>query len=89
MTGQTSISGHWASGNVYGIILDALARASKPLDALTLDDLSPIDHFHARGFPATQSLGDRLPVQPGHALLDIGCGLGGPARYFADRRRRS
>jgi SAM-dependent methyltransferase len=38
-----------------------------------------------RQFPATVELGDRLPVEPGDHILDIGCGLGGPARYFAQR----
>jgi SAM-dependent methyltransferase len=52
---------------------------------LTVQDLAPVDHFHARGFPATVELGDRLPIQAHHHILDIGCGLGGPARYFAQR----
>ncbi len=50
-----------------------------------MEDLAPVDHFHARGFPATVELGDRLPVTSESHLLDIGCGLGGPARYFAKR----
>jgi SAM-dependent methyltransferase len=78
---------HWAKGNVYALIVSALERASKPLATLTIEELAPIDHFHARGFPATVELADRLPVQAGHHLLDIGCGLGGPARYFAQRFR--
>jgi SAM-dependent methyltransferase len=50
-----------------------------------VQDLAPVDHFHARGFPATVELGDRLPIQAHHHILDIGCGLGGPARYLAQR----
>ncbi|HET8758195.1 MAG TPA: class I SAM-dependent methyltransferase [Solirubrobacteraceae bacterium] len=65
--------------------MSALERASKPLDSLTAEDLAPVDHFHARGLPATVELADRLPVEPADDLLDIGCGLGGPARYFAQR----
>jgi cyclopropane fatty-acyl-phospholipid synthase-like methyltransferase len=38
-----------------------------------------------RGFPATADLADRLPVGPEDHLLDIGCGVGGPARYFVQR----
>jgi ubiquinone/menaquinone biosynthesis C-methylase UbiE len=52
---------------------------------LSIQDLAPVDHFHARGFPATVDLADRLPVKPDHHILDIGCGLGGLARYFAAR----
>jgi SAM-dependent methyltransferase len=82
---SASIADHWADGDVYGRIVAALERAGKPLDSLTVEDLAPVDHLHARGFPATVDLADRLPVEPGHHLLDIGCGVGGPARYFAHR----
>lgn len=58
---------------------------SRPVDGLTLEDLAPVDHFHARGFPATVELADRLPIEAGQRILDIGCGLGGPARYIAKR----
>jgi SAM-dependent methyltransferase len=85
MTPQRSIADHWARGDVYAIIAGALERMGKPLDGLTVEDLAPVDHFHARGLPATVDLADRLPVQPGHHLVDIGCGLGGPARYMATR----
>jgi SAM-dependent methyltransferase len=47
--------------------------------------LAPVDHFHARGFPATVELADRLPIKSDQHILDIGCGLGGPARYIAKR----
>jgi SAM-dependent methyltransferase len=80
-----SVADHWADRDVYGRIVSALERASKSLDALTVEDLAPVDHFHARGFPATVDLANRLPVERGDHLLDIGCGVGGPARYFAQR----
>jgi SAM-dependent methyltransferase len=85
VSGAASIADHWADRDVYGLIVSALERASKPLDSLTVEDLAPVDHFHARGFPATVELADRLPVEPGYHLLDIGCGVGGPARYLAQR----
>ena len=82
---ETSIADHWADRDVYGLIVAALERASKPLGSMAVEDLAPVDHFHARGFPATVDLADRLPVESGDHLLDIGCGVGGPARYFAQR----
>lgn len=85
MSNEKAIADHWATGDVYARIVAALAQLSKPLDALTVQDLAPVDHFHARGFPATAELGDLLPIQANHHILDIGCGLGGPARYFAHR----
>lgn len=85
MPRASSIADHWADRDIYGLIVAALEQASKSLDALTVEDLAPLDHFHARGFPATVELADRLPVEHGFHLLDIGCGIGGPARYFAQR----
>ena len=85
MTDTNAVAEHWASGDVYPVIEAALRRMGKPLDTLTVEDLAPVDHFHARGFPATVKLADRLPVMAGQHLVDIGCGLGGPARYMAKR----
>ena len=85
MQDAKSIADHWGKGDVYGPIEAALRQMGKPLDALTVEDLGPVDHFHARGFPATVELADRLPIRPGQHLVDIGCGLGGPARYLAKR----
>jgi SAM-dependent methyltransferase len=85
VTNEQAISDHWARGDVYALIVAALERSSKSLATLTIDDLAPIDHLHARGLAATVELADRLPVKAGHQILDVGCGLGGPARYFAQR----
>jgi hypothetical protein len=83
MDEQAIIADHWAKGDVYALIVSALERASKPLGTLTIEDLAPIDHFHARGFPATVELADRLPVQAGHhlALTEHGLGRGGKPHY--------
>jgi SAM-dependent methyltransferase len=86
MTDTKALADHWAKkGDVYALIISALEKMSKPLEGLTIEDLAPVDHFHARGFPATVELADQLPLRAGHHVLDIGCGLGGPARYVAKR----
>lgn len=81
----SAIADHWGKSDVYSLIVSALNKMSKPLYGLTLEDLAPVDHFHARGLPATVELADRLPIKAGQHILDIGCGLGGPARYMANR----
>jgi SAM-dependent methyltransferase len=85
MANAKTIADHWGRGDIYGLIVSALNGMSKPLDGLTVEDLAPVDHFHARGFPATVELADRLPMKAGQHIVDIGCGLGGPARYMAKR----
>jgi SAM-dependent methyltransferase len=85
MTDAQAIADHWGRGDIYGLIISALHKTSKPLESLTVEDLAPVDHFHARGLPATVELADRLPIKAGQDIVDIGCGLGGPARYMAKR----
>jgi SAM-dependent methyltransferase len=85
MPDAKAIADHWATDDVYASIVAALGKIGKPLDALTVEDLAPVDHFHARGFSGTVELADRLPIQSAQHLVDIGCGLGGPARYLARR----
>lgn len=85
MRDASEIADHWGRDNIYGLITSALKKMSKPLGELTIEDLAPVDHFHARGFLATVELADRLPIRAGQHVLDIGCGLGGPARYIANR----
>ena len=82
---MNEIADHWATGDVFGRIVDALRQAGKSTAGLTVDDLSPIDHYHARGRAATVELADMLDIRPEHRILDIGCGVGGPARYVAAR----
>lgn len=85
MANEKSIADHWGSGDIYALIVSALKEMSKSIDALTMEDLAPVDHYHARGLPATIELADRLPFKAGQHIVDIGCGLGGPARYIAKR----
>jgi ubiquinone/menaquinone biosynthesis C-methylase UbiE len=57
----------------------------KTPDTVTIDDLAPVDEFHIGGRTATEKLVEQLGVTPGDHVLDVGCGLGGPARFVAQR----
>ena len=82
---MSEIADYWAKDDVYERIVSALMQAGKSIDTLTIDDLSPVDHYHARGRAATIELADLLDIRPEHRILDIGCGIGGPTRYIAAR----
>ena len=43
----------------------------------------PVDEFHIGGRPATLHFAEMLGFQAGGRLLDLGCGLGGAARFIA------
>src|SRR5262249_10260398 len=58
-------------------------EAGKDVDRLTIDDLGLVDEFHSRRRRATEELARMLaPTAPDH-VIDVGSGLGGPARYLA------
>jgi ubiquinone/menaquinone biosynthesis C-methylase UbiE len=84
MSPPPSAAQHYArEGELTGRILSALTAAGKDLDGLTADDLSPYDQFHSRGHQATAELAQLLNLQSGQTVLDLGCGIGGPARWLA------
>lgn len=80
---QAAVSAHYTSGDLGEKLLTALRAAGKNPDALTLDDLTPVDQFHLGGKPATLQLISRAGFQAGMHVLDVGGGLGGPARTLA------
>src|SRR3546814_16418845 len=90
MSPSPSAAQHYArEGALTGRILSALTAAGKDLDRLTAEDLSPYDQFHSRGSQATAELAQLLDPQLGQRLLDLGCGIGGPARWLARERGRA
>jgi sarcosine/dimethylglycine N-methyltransferase len=74
---------YWGRDGLERRILDALAATGKNVDALTIDDLAPADQFHGGGKGATERLARLAALKPGTRLLDVGGGLGGPARTLA------
>jgi sarcosine/dimethylglycine N-methyltransferase len=76
-------TGHHATGGIADRILAALREVTGPDAPVTPETLAPIDHFHGRGVLATGELVALLKPLPGERLLDIGSGVGGPARWIA------
>lgn len=83
MTVERIVTEHYRHGALEEALLKGLAAAGKDLDKLTPDDLAPGDEFHIGGRQATVDLAAEFKPTAGSHLLDIGSGLGGPARYFA------
>jgi len=77
------IERHYGRGGLQDRVLAALREAGKDLDNLSIDDLAPIDELHSRRRQATKHLAAMLAPRPEEHVLDIGSGLGGPARYLA------
>ncbi len=78
------VAAHYGGGGrLADAIADSLRRAGKDLDKLTTADLATLDEFHIRGRKATLELAERMRLDAGARVLDIGSGLGGPARTLA------
>jgi MPBQ/MSBQ methyltransferase len=80
---EVRVAQHYATENLEQRILAAFEAAGKPRNSITADDLAAVDEFHIGGREATEAIAAQMDLRPGMRLLDIGSGIGGPARYFA------
>jgi SAM-dependent methyltransferase len=77
---SNEIAAHYSFGGLRERIENGLAKLGT---TPTVASLGPVDEFHVGGRPATAHLIDRLELGASDRVLDIGCGLGGTARYIA------
>jgi ubiquinone/menaquinone biosynthesis C-methylase UbiE len=80
---KSAVNRHYGRENLAQSIFDALRAAGKDPDHLTYSDLAPVDQFHSRGRDSTLEMARLANLQPGQQVLDVGGGLGGPARLLA------
>jgi ubiquinone/menaquinone biosynthesis C-methylase UbiE len=82
---MNDVSSHYSRGDLLSRLNAALAADGADPEHPTVDALAPYDHFHGRGLEATVELADLMPATAADHVLDIGSGIGGPARYVATR----
>lgn len=85
MNPDQHIAEHYTRGMLEEKILRALQNAGTNTDGLSPADLAPLDNLHLGGRQAVEELANFMVLRPGMHLLDVGSGVGGPARYFAER----
>lgn len=85
MNKELEVSTHYEHGSLIKVIEDGFNREGKAPSDLTLDDMSVIDEFHIGGRQASEEFLDQLQLEERSLVLDVGCGLGGPARFVASR----
>jgi SAM-dependent methyltransferase len=85
MTTEQTVRDHYSGADLEARVLDALRDHGVDVDALRVEDLSGLDQLHAGGVASTEHLLDVLRVTADMRLLDVGSGIGGPARVAAAR----
>ena len=80
---EAKVGSHYADTSFEERVIEALRAAGKNPDNLQIEDLTPFDQFHAGGRDATIALANLAGVSQGMNVLDVGGGVGGPARTLA------
>jgi SAM-dependent methyltransferase len=79
----TRVREHYSGGGLTDRIRSVLTMIAPEGQILAVAQLAPLDQFHIRGTLATAELASAVGLDPSTRVLDLGCGIGGPARYLA------
>ena len=85
MNTNLDVARHYSRGNLRDRLNAALAEDGIDPSLLSIEVLAPYDQFHGRGLEATVEIANLLQIDASDHILDVGSGIGGPARYFAHR----
>lgn len=85
MTADRNVVAHYASGALLSRLNAALAEDGADPAHPSMEALAPYDQFHGRGLEATEEAAELMQAAASDHILDIGSGIGGPARYVASR----
>jgi SAM-dependent methyltransferase len=80
---EDEVARHYTTGSLLERIQQGLTAMGCDPDRPALDDLKPVDEFHIGGVEATRDLLGQMDLGAETRLLDLGSGLGGPARFIA------
>ncbi len=80
-TNEARVEAHYSQASPRDLADAILAGLGEQVPSV--DNLAPADEFHIRGLAATQEMAARLNLTPATRVLDVGSGLGGPARWLA------
>jgi len=74
---------HYRASDLTERLKTALAGLGPDDQRLTPKQLAALDQFHTRGLAATADLARLVELTSNMSVLDIGAGVGGPARFLA------
>jgi ubiquinone/menaquinone biosynthesis C-methylase UbiE len=85
MAEPADVQAHWTRPGVLVRIDAALTELGQDPHNLSPDTLETVEHLHSGGFATTRDQAKRVSITEESRVLDVGCGIGGPARYLAHR----
>ncbi len=85
MAGRDEITAHYQRSSLAEALIARLAEHGIERGAIALKHLAALDQMHVRGHEAAVELFEALGIAAGMTVLDLGAGIGGPARVLADR----
>jgi sarcosine/dimethylglycine N-methyltransferase len=74
---------HYRASGLTERLRTALAAFGPDEQRLTPQQLATLDQFHTRGLAATVELAKLAGINADMSVLDVGSGVGGPARFLA------
>ncbi|WP_292647728.1 class I SAM-dependent methyltransferase, partial [Mesorhizobium sp.] len=74
---------HYRATGLTERLKTVLAALGPEDQLLTPQQLGVLDQFHTRGLAATAELAQLAGIAAGMSVLDVGSGVGGPARFLA------
>ena len=81
---SSPIQEHYSRDRVFERIMAQLREQGINTDQLTRKVLAGVDEFHVRGAEVSLELAEQIALDNKTKVLDVGCGIGGPARMLAD-----
>ena len=82
---ERAVAQHYGVTDLLERIFKGLEAAGTDLNCLQPEDLAPVDEYHIGGREATAHAIDKMSLSEDQHVLDIGCGIGGTARYMAEK----
>jgi ubiquinone/menaquinone biosynthesis C-methylase UbiE len=78
---QSPVEEHYYQDGIFENILKLLKEQGK--ERITREDITQVDEFHVRGAAVSVELAEEAGFDKNTRVLDVGCGIGGPARMLA------
>jgi sarcosine/dimethylglycine N-methyltransferase len=78
-----SVRDHYRATGLAERLRAALATLGPDEQRLTPQQLAALDQFHTRGLATTAELAELAGINADMSVLDVGSGVGGPARFLA------